>query len=210
MVFFGGKKADDEKVVQKPVAKKVYLIPENPHLFINNIESITKNQYLGKEIRAGSRIKVTLEDPLGEMFESPPEFRELLDQYNSVYFKVWRVEPEGVGIITEGTDIIIVKSLSRDDLTVAIDKLLGVLILLEEETHTPVGYSELKDLLSRVDIHKLNELSLSAKSEFLNVIFDIEEKCLAFARERGASHLALHALEGLHMLRKVIEGRESR
>ncbi|NJD99515.1 hypothetical protein E3E26_06920 [Thermococcus sp. LS1] len=186
---------------EKVVAKKVYLIPDEPTVQVYGMEETIKSQLLGKEVVAGTLIEI-------ETMPGLPFDEKVLKKIGGapkVRFKVWKVKPESRGIVSEETKIIIEGRISKVDMEAFIDKCLGILILLEEEASMPVGYSELRHFVKGdVDLRKLD---IQTKSKLLDLLYEIEENCLKAILDRNQGYLGIRALECVHKLRGILEGR---
>ena len=200
-----GKKGEKAEVTTT-IAERIYLIPDGDFVVKppGTLKRAIKEQLAGTSIIAGQRVEI--DDPTYMNF--PEDFLEKAGGVPKLGFKVWRTDPEGEVVISQDTQVIIVRSISYSDIDTLKDKCFGILVLLQEEASMPVGYEDLKKVLGVVT--DIENLDVHARAELLRLIYDIEGNCLEAILKRGRTYLGVKALECLHELRGVVEGRNKR
>lgn|GEM_PF-6166043 len=171
-------------------AERVYLIPEENGRFGQEFIDWMKERLMSKKVVMGKRL----------------EFK-VVDQ--TLYFKVWRVEPFSSGVVTPKTKIFITNiTFKNPDVVVSVDKILGILALLEEDLKKPSGYAVMSAIVEEMG-RDLNKIEPKDVPRLLDDLETVEEYCLKVAKDNSGNAmgwLAVVVLEEVHNLRKLFRG----
>lgn len=204
MPLLGEREEDDEKEPQSSLveetvrqpesgAKRVYLVPEDDIKFGSDFVDWIKERLMGKKVVMGKRLEFKVGDHV-------------------LHFKVWRVEPFSSGVISPKTKLFITKTTFKSpSVVVSVDKVLGILALLEGTLKKPLGYAIMTAIVEEMG-RDLTRVEPSKVSKLLDDLETIEEYCLKVADENNGNvlgWLAVKVLEEVYNLRKLFRGQIS-